>query len=95
MGVPGYLPREESFLFHRRSRRLGSEGVVPHSVVGPFSFFVYETGKRRGRTTQRGRSPVIPHALVHMRMNMVPLSGQILESGAGHCKPVFGGLSLP
>ena len=44
-----------------------------------------ETGKGRGRTTQRGRSPVIPHALVHMRMGMAPLSGRTLESGAGHC----------
>ena len=44
-----------------------------------------ETGKGRGRTAQRGRSPVIPHALVHMRMGMVPLSGHTLESGAGHC----------
>ena len=31
-----------------------------------------ETGKGRGRTAQRGRSPVIPHALVHMRMGMAP-----------------------
>ena len=41
--------------------------------------------KGRGRTTQRGRSPVIPHVLVHMRMDMAPLSGHTLESGAGHC----------
>ena len=34
---------------------------------------------------QRGRSAVIPHALVHMRMGMAPLSGHTLESGAGHC----------
>ena len=27
-----------------------------------------ETGKGRGRTTQRGRSLVIAHVLVHMRM---------------------------
>ena len=44
-----------------------------------------ETGKRKGRTTQRGRSLVIPHVLVHMRMDMAPLSGRTLESGAGHC----------
>ena len=29
--------------------------------------------------------PVIPHVLVHLRMDMVPLSGHTLESGAGHC----------
>ena len=48
-----------------------------------------------GRTAQHGRSPVIPHALVHMRIGMVPLSGHRLESGAGHCKPECGGLSHP
>ena len=36
-------------------------------------------------SAQRGRSPVIPHVLVHMRMDMAPLSGRTLESGAGHC----------
>ena len=51
-----------------------------------------ETGKGSGRTAQRGRSPVIPHALGRMR---TPLSGHILESGAGHCSPVCGGLSHP
>ena len=44
---------------------------------------------------QRGRSPVIPHALAHMRMGKAPLSGHTLESGAGHCSPVCGGLSHP
>ena len=44
-----------------------------------------ETGRGRGRTAQRGGSPVIPHVLVHMRMDMAPLSGRTLESGAGHC----------
>ena len=43
-----------------------------------------ETGSGKGRTTQRGQSPVIPHALVHMRVGMVPLSGHVLDSGA-HC----------
>ena len=33
--------------------------------------------------------------LVHMRMGNAPLSGHTLESGAGHCEPVFGGLSHP
>ena len=60
-----------------------------------FSLTQQETGKGKGRTTQRGRSLVIPHALVHMRMDMVPLSGRTLESGAGHCLPECGGLSHP
>ena len=42
-----------------------------------------ETGSGRGRSC--GRSPVIPHALVHMRMDMATLSGHVLESGVGHC----------
>ena len=42
-----------------------------------------ETGRGRGRTAQRGRSFVIPHVLVHMRMDMAPLSGRTLDSGAG------------
>ena len=33
--VPWCPPRRESFLFLCRSRRLGQEGVVPHSVGGP------------------------------------------------------------
>ena len=48
-----------------------------------------------GRTTQRRRSLVIPHVLVHMRMGMVPLSGHTLDSGAGHCLKVCGGPSHP
>ena len=44
-------------------------------------------GKEADRTTQRVRSPVIPHALVRMRVGKAPLSGHILESGAGHCLP--------
>ena len=59
---------------------------VPSKEGNFFRSLTYlETGKGRGRTTQRGRSPVIPHALVHMRMDMAPLSGRTLESGAGHC----------
>ena len=34
-----------------------------------------ETGKGRGRAAQRGRSLVIPHALVRMRMGKAPLIG--------------------
>ena len=51
--------------------------------------------KKKGRTAQRGRSLVTPHVLVHMRMDMAPLSGHTLESGAGHCSPECGGLSHP
>ena len=54
-----------------------------------------ETGLRRDRTTQRGRSLVIPRALVRMRTGKAPLSCRRLESGAGHCSPVCGGLSHP
>ena len=48
-----------------------------------------ETGSGRDRTTQRGRSPLVLRALVRMRTDQALLSGQILESGAGHCYPVF------
>ena len=41
MVVPWCPPRGESFLFPCRSRRLGQEGVVPHSVVGPLWFFMH------------------------------------------------------
>ena len=44
-----------------------------------------ETGKRRDRTTQRGRSLVVPRVLVRTRTGKAPLSGHTLESGAGHC----------
>ena len=48
-----------------------------------------EAGSRKDRATQRGRSPVIPHALVHMRMGKGLQSGHILESGA---RPLLAGL---
>ena len=38
---------------------------------------------------------MIPRALVHLRLGEAPLSGHTLESGAGHCLPVCGGLSHP
>ena len=44
-----------------------------------------ETGFGRGRTAQRGRSLFVLRVLVRMRTGKAPLSGQILESGAGHC----------
>ena len=49
------------------------------------SLYVAGDWERKGRTTQRGRSPVIPHALVNMRTGVAPLSGHTLESCAGHC----------
>ena len=42
-------------------------------------------GYGKGRTAQRGRSLVVPCALVRMRMDMALLSGRTLESGVGHC----------
>ena len=44
-----------------------------------------ETGLRRDRTTQRGRSLWIPRVLVRVRTGEAPLSGHVLESGVGHC----------
>ena len=61
---------------------------------GESTFFPFRSW-RLGRTTQRGRSPVIPHALVRMRTGEAPLSGHVLESGVGHCSPACGGLSHP
>ena len=54
-----------------------------------------ETGLKRGRTTQRGRSLGIPCARAHMRMGMAQLSGHTRESGVGYCFRVCGGLSHP
>ena len=46
-----------------------------------------ETGLRRDRTTQRGRFRGIsrPRVLARMRTGEAPLSGDVLESGGGHC----------
>ena len=52
-----------------------------------------DTGLRRDRTTQCGRSLVIPRAQVRMRMGKAPLSGHTLDGDAGHCLKVRGGLS--
>ena len=54
-----------------------------------------ETGLKRGRTSQRGRSLGIPCARAHMRMGMAQLSGHTRESGVGYCSRGCGGLSLP
>ena len=54
-----------------------------------------EIGLRRDRTTQRGRSLLIPRVLVRTRTGEAPLSGHRLVSGVGHCLLVCGGLSHP
>ena len=64
---------------------MGVPGCPPRRESFFLSLTQQETGKGRDRTTQRGRSPVIPHVLVHMRMDMAPLSGRTLDSNAGHC----------
>ena len=56
---------------------------------------ILETGLKRGRTAQRGRSLGIPCARAHMRMGMAQLSGHTRESGVGYCSRGCGGLSLP
>ena len=58
-------------------------------------FAQQESGNRRGRIAQRGRSLVIPRVLVRMRTGKAQLSGRRLVRGAGHCKLVCGGLSHP
>ena len=63
----------------------GCSGVPSKKRIFFLSLTQQETGNGRGRTTQRGRSPVIPHVLVIMRMDLAPLSGRTRESGAGHC----------
>ena len=70
-------------------------GCPPRGESFFLSLSQQETGKGKGRTTQRGRSLAIPHVLVHLRMDMAPLSDHTLESGAGHCLLVCGGLSHP
>ena len=53
------------------------------------------TGSGRGLIALRGLFLVVPRAPVHIRMGGAQLSGRILESGAGHCWLVCGGLSHP
>ena len=50
---------------------------------------------RKGSYTQRGRSPVIPRALVRIRTGKAPQKGHTLDSGAGHCLKVYGGAIAP
>ena len=47
-----------------------------------------ETGKGRDRATQRGRSPVIPHALVRMRMGKAAIG----PHAGKRCWPLLAGL---
>ena len=74
-----------SLLEKQKGLGYGFFGVPSKGRIFFLPLTLLETGKGRGRTTQRGRSPVIPHALVHMRMGEAPLSGRTLENGAGHC----------
>ena len=53
MVVPECPKRGESSFFPLRSRRLGKEGIVPHSVVGPFLFLVYLSVCVRARPRYR------------------------------------------
>ena len=53
MVVPWCPPRGESFFFPCHSRRLGKEGVVPHSVIGPLWFLVYLFVRVRARPRYR------------------------------------------
>ena len=54
-----------------------------------------ETGLKRGRTTQRGRSLGIPCARAHTCMGMAQLSGHTRVSSVGYCSRGCRGLSLP
>ena len=61
-----------------------SRGVLQgENLFLPFA--QQETGKRRGPTSQCGRSLVIPRVLVRACLGKAQLSGDELESGAGHC----------
>ena len=64
-------------------------GCPPRGESFFLSLTQQETGKGKGRTTQRWRSLVIPHVLVHMRMDMVPLIGP--HSGK-RCWPLLAGV---
>ena len=54
---------------------MGNSGVPSKGRNFFLSLTQQETGRGRGRTAQRGRSLVIPHALVHMRMGDGPAIG--------------------
>ena len=92
---PDYSPGPPGPGRKQSSLEYGCSVVPSKGRIFFLSLTQQETGKGWGRTTQRGRSPVIPHVLVHMRMDMAPLSGRTLESGAGHCLKVCGRPSHP
>ena len=92
---PDYYPEPPGPGRKQISLWYGCCGVPSKERIFFLSLVQQETGKGKGRTTQRGRSLVIPHVLVHMRMDMAPLPGHTLDCGVGHCLPVCGGLSHP
>ena len=49
-------PSRGNFFFPLRSRRLGKEGIVPHSVVGPLGFLVRLFVRTRARPPLSGRT---------------------------------------
>ena len=66
--------------------------VVPECSSGRESFLPFlqrETGLKRDRTAQRGRPPVILHALARMRAGLAQPSGRILGE---RCWPLLAGL---
>ena len=64
-------------------------GVPSKERIFFLSLTQQETGKGRGRTAQRGRSPVIPHLLVHMRNGHGPAIGP--HTGE-RCWPLLAGV---
>ena len=89
--LPGCAVRVACLSWRKQKNlEFGFFGVPSKERIFFLSLAQQETGKGRGRTAQRGRSPVIPHALVHMRMGMAPLSGHTLESGNG--QPLLAGV---
>ena len=66
------------------------------SFFFPCRFWRLGQWERKGSYHTAWAVPLwFPHALVHMRVGKAPLSGHILESGAGHCSLVCGGLIAP
>ena len=63
----------------------GCSGVPFKERVFSLPLSQQETGSGRGRTTQRGRSLVVLHALVRTCTGEAPLSGHVVDSGVGHC----------
>ena len=85
----GHLRRKQTGLVY------GCSVVPSKGRIFFLPFAQQETGQRRDCSTQRGRSLVIPRALVRMCTGKAPLSGLTLAGGAGRCLLVCGGLSHP